>query len=828
MKRIFVIGMICVFSMFFTGCSLLTVAEGYGYERVKQDVIETSDDKASWSKVPLRESETLASKEIPEYYDINNKEKEESLKTAVRAFRIADGHSEKLQDIVSFDVVTMLSDGRFLYGYSTKKNNTTDTFVHCAAAYDYVSHTIQVIHTQEFLRRNIAEDKEEFDIQLCADKQGGTPLIFVYDNGSGYLYDLNGSLKYEVNILETIEAYFKTNATGTPAHDVSVTQALSDGNQRFYVELSIEKQEIGIEDTDLDGEKDIEEMSEEEAEREVDNKVIDVVLVYDLEELKSQNTLVQVNLAYDKQVKKWQEMTNNKEYKSEPNKQNDWNSVRSGKDTADQWSVVYMDSMDVDKKADEWLNTSNIDVSAVKSSGMPVLTWSGSASFSYSNNGYVCQFLPKAGSYKGFTDLKENTELSNVFIPLYGKYYEIHGKTGSYQYDEKETIKRSYTHVTYEDGKDESGNDIKIEVKTAKTQELQVYKKRYVTISNGTATGYLEGYGILESLGITDLNGAYNQQILCQKPEGTDEIKLYWLTQSWDLNAANVKASDISLISLTENGGALYYLISTNQSLMVVEAKYDSSKETWSSGKSYVISNDALLAEEMSVEGAANQEASSSGETTESTDPYAEAFESMGNNQVHWESITDKQILKTSIQSNASVLQDLSKEMENSSFYKVDGEGFLLATQQSGLIFYSINDKKTINLDAGTWYGTWKKGDKFVSVGFSKDDPYYNTNTSDIVYARVKEYELDDLYKEALEELLKKAKDENKRLAEEKEESRKASLEASSMAKENKESVEDMSDAWANYRTTTTAVDFESIMSEMTKEETTAAITEKK
>ena len=63
-----------------------------------------------------------------------------------------------------------------------------------------------------------------------------------------------------------------------------------------------------------------------------------------------------------------------------------------------------------------------------------------------------------------------------------------------------------------------------------------------------------------------------------------------------------------------------------------------------------------------------------------------------------------------------------------------------------------------IKLEDGTWYGTWTMGDKYVSVGFSKQNDSYST--LDIAHARVKEYTLDTLYEDGLTAIVASTGDE--------------------------------------------------------------------
>lgn len=804
MKRILMVGMLCAVSMFFTGCSSLDSLTLKSYDYIKMDVIKDSKDKEALEEALGEIKET-----VPDYYELNDEEQEAY--NINRAFKFADGHSDDLKEIVSFDVVTMLDNGTFIYTYSTKKENSDDVYVHCVAAYQYEKKKAKYIHQTEFKRSEISEDSEEIYAQLCSGEQVSGRRLFVYDNGIGHLYDMdelysianweNETLpsvpcSFEADIKATVNTYF------SKAYEVSVTNAMSDGNERFYVELSIEKSEIGAKDQN--GNSNIEDMSEEDAEKEVGDKVIEIVLAYDFNELARANTIDQVKLNHDAQVEKWKQMTSGKTYTEAPNAEADWQTVCSST-LKSQWSIAFIDGMQIDGDAKSWLQSCGVDYNAVKDLGMPVFTWNSTPSkdsFQYSDDGYVCTFKPKSGQYKGFTSLNANSELTNIFVPKYGKYYEIHGNTETILYYSGVTITREYTFEYKTGEKDEQGNDIVATEK--KEQSLYVCKKRYSYISAGSGVnGYLEGYGTLASLGISDMKGSAYSKMFCQKKDGEDKMKLYWLTEDWKLESAELTVSDTAMTDLAYMDQSLYYLISTEAGLDAKKVGYNSSKKKWSIDTTWTIDQAVLNTEEMSIE----EERSSENKTIENST---------------WEEITNRQILKTSIQSNAEALQKLKAEGVDTSKYKIDGEGFLLTTSRRGLIFYSPGEKRAINLNAGTWYGTWKKGSKLVSIGFEKNDPYYNTTSSDLVNARIMEYDLNELYKKALETFETEVTAKNKKEQDKKNQEIRESIEESSIAEENRETVEDMQDTWEKYKETRATKSVDELLKEMESQETTA------
>ena len=129
------------------------------------------------------------------------------------------------------------------------------------------------------------------------------------------------------------------------------------------------------------------------------------------------------------------------------------------------------------------------------------------------------------------------------------------------------------------------------------------------------------------------------------------------------------------------------------------------------------------------------------------------------------------------------------------------------------MLYYDLDAGLAVNLDAGTWYGTWKNGDKFVSVGFENNDASYNT--LDVAFARVKEYDLNEFYKESLENLLANVRSRNEQLKAKQEQEVQESIAASIAAEENKETVEDMMDTWETRASETDADILESGIQEL-------------
>ena len=93
----------------------------------------------------------------------------------------------------------------------------------------------------------------------------------------------------------------------------------------------------------------------------------------------------------------------------------------------------------------------------------------------------------------------------------------------------------------------------------------------------------------------------------------------------------------------------------------------------------------------------------------------------------------------------------------------------MLTSQDKGLIFYVPDTGRSAVLESGSWFGTWKIGNQYVSVGFLNGERSYNR--LDVAFARVFEYDLSTLCNESmkasLEEIKEKEAEEVRRQAEE-------------------------------------------------------------
>ena len=201
MKRtVTAFGAFLTVSMLFTGCSSLA-----GSLEVDSSQIEHSVE-ASQGGFTADIQEIAAS--VPDYFKKNMEEKFRDL-GGERAFQIKDGHSQDPEDMEQFQVGALLEDGTFIYGYATRMDQSgrPREMVHCGAFYNYLSKEFQVFHETSFRRDGESQEEtadisanteESFSIQVCG--QGDEREIFVYDNGHGYLYRMDGQLKFHADI----------------------------------------------------------------------------------------------------------------------------------------------------------------------------------------------------------------------------------------------------------------------------------------------------------------------------------------------------------------------------------------------------------------------------------------------------------------------------------------------------------------------------------------------------------------------------------------------------------------------------------------------------
>ena len=757
MKRILKAGTVCMaVSMLFTGCGSGSLVSGIsgGYQDIKWDVVETQENKEMLGNSGLKDGETLPAKEMPDYYEVQSAEKAEEPE-GTPAFKMKDGHSDDARDIESFEVGAMQQDGTFIYCYSTRAGEYVESeddnrpYVHCMAAYNYKTGQFKVIHEKSYAEPVSVtdEDSRSFYMQMC--NSDGTGDMFVYDCGLGYLYDSTGEEKFITSIEEFVREHFN-------GYSVVATEALMEGGSRIYVDLVIEKEEITSVDETMDDEDTSEEDADDEAEKldeEFDSKTLEVVLVYDFEKYSS--SIDQSNLMLDTQAAWWQlaGALYSGDVGELPSAEEDWNTVTDS--IPNQWGPAFLYGLR------NWSEDEReaYGITDTFTSGTPVFQWNGEKTFGYRDDGYVSDFIPQAGSYQPFTDLQNNTELNNIFVLKDGHYYEVYGTTGN------DLGEGDYGQVRYTreiSRKDESVEEdgTKETTTTIVTQSIAKNRKRD-TYPDGS---YLEGYWIMDSCdSVFDIVDEEVFGLVGTTDDDTDYDVIQWIKSDGDRNGIAKVAAD-SMVDIFKDNGSLYMAVAYEGGTSISKLKNDT-KEIESSQD--ILSADISdMIKKVAYKGAdvdskyhdAYKDMSSQGESLdENAGEYLD-----GKNVLHVSlSNTHKDLLQkiedyklAEIKANhkdieAEEIKQLPEYVDAAAISEVGSAGYLITSFAHGLVYYDPAAKKAISLDDGTWYGTWRSGDTFVSVGFGKENNSYGS--LDIAHSRVKEYRIEDLYKSGIE-----------------------------------------------------------------------------
>ena len=698
MKRILMsIFLAVIVSMFFTGCNSIILSVG------EDDFVE----------IPWQEMEKEYLDEIPDYYENNETNKFENL-TGNRAFKIKQGHSEASTDIADFQIGTLLNDGTFIYAYSTKESGEGDDrkSVHCAAAYNYKNGQMKIIHEKMYESIDDADELgggESFYIQICDETSPETSDIFIYDNGIGYIYSANGSVKFKTDIETFIRSRFHK------AYSVETVNAVTDGNNRIFLELVIEKEPIDI------GEDLNKTFSEEEADRELEalekefeEKTTELVLVYNFKEIET--TIDQDLLNVDTQAMYWKSMTAaHGPYTTAPDVWEDWATIQTS--IPDQWGYHYLGGLE----------------------NRPVLyKWKTEPVFQYTDDDYICTFqmdITKISDFDAFYTLEENKALSNTFIYVDDTYYEVFGTASEYYYklENVKTYTRSYTYQWTETELDADGNPVEVTKTEDREQTIYVPTYRYYIIDGGYLEGYQIGADIEQIVGCFDGNIA-----LVSGPF------FYWIVDDAKANMVSL-ITDKMLIDMGSDGERVYTLLSTADKTMILEGNSDGEIKEQNLIENNKISN-AVSAKSLTP--------SSVGQKY--YDMYHSQFQDDFGDLLSFEQITGDKVLKASVTVNKNALKELDTYGVLSGADTATGEGYLLTTFNKGLLYYDLGSQEAVTLNDGTWYRTWKQGDKYIAVGFSDSDASYGI--PDIAFSRIYEFDVDSLYQESVEEILESAK----------------------------------------------------------------------
>lgn len=676
-------------SVFFTGCNSLLgsmevdVKEVGTSVAVEEDASRASEgtDGEGNGGARLGYTDEDRNKKAPDYFE-QVLEKRGSETGGRQAFELMEGHSEKVSD---FQIGGLLEDRTFVYGYATTLQSDPDTLVHCATFYNYGSGDFQVFHENRYRSGDIPEDRESFYLQVCTKSSGEDGEIFVYDNGYGSLYDMDGSLKIQIDL----ETYVRRQYPNV--YSLTITKAMTDGENRIYVELSIEKEMLDISpDENADTEESEEELDKqaELLEQEIEEKVDEVILVYELKDMITDMT--QENEAFEAQKTEWAGMTKDQEYEEEPDAEADW--AAAVKEHPDSWSGVKLSGYE----------------------NLPMYQWKGEEKFLYESADGVCTFVAYPDTYVYFTDLKANTELGRVFYAPDGHYSRIYGRAGAITEYGEETITRKYTYVWYEDETDENGETKKVKKTEEKEQTITKTKSRKVPLEQS----YTESFWNLN--GVSTLGNSLNSSIICTGKDG----RVYWIRPGGALEDTGLTLNEDYRVGVITDGSEVC-LVASDASYMYLHSDRLYQVEYKSLGGGY----------------------------ESGTSVYDQIFEAMNEESLP-ESIdvysggdyyTEKNVLRVNLELDEELLSRLREKDPDGGWPETGGtrKGFLLTSQSRGLTYYDPGREEGILLANGYWFQSFLLNGKVVSVGFANGDVSYSA--LDAAHARVYEYDLDAL-----------------------------------------------------------------------------------
>ncbi len=679
MKRVLRAGVLwCVINMFFTGCSSMMVESDWDPKKVMDSVAQ--EETTSSNGVQIRYSDEERKKKMGDFYEENLSQKLEGLE-GERAFMIADGHSERPEDLEDFQIERLADDGTFYYCYTTRAEGTGENRqkVHCASSYNYRSRDFHIIHETRFDSESWQEDKESFHMQVTPAEEGWQ--VFVYDNGIGSVYDTEGNLVFRTDIESFVRSCY------SQAHSVMVTNAVTDGSRRIYLELVVEKEAINMpESPDADTMPIDEEQSEkeaEEAEAELEDKVKSQVMAYDFIPLDT--TFDQYNDNFAMQKEAWINKVQGRTFSSDPDEEKDWQDVVEA--VPDKWGTAVMPGY----------------------GRQSVLVWKDGIRFLTGEDGITSQFKPAEDSYEGFYKVEPDRELSDVFIIDNDIWYGVTGTVGG-ESDQTlynpEVISRTYTYEYTVTTTDSEGNPSTETFTEERTQSLEVKTWRKTKMKSVQ----LEGHWVLDE--IHTLGGCVNGRILA-----ASDTEVFWLNQDRSLEKAGKLKEEGMSVGILEDGEDLYLV------------QYDGSRMAAAKGENW---DKASVRWEIPYEKLTSRYGE--GDTF-----FDSAFGDL--NQEYLKDVnvynngaryTEKTVLKTEFD------------------FEGKRDGFLLTSMNKGLVYYEPSSQMAALVAEGSWYGSWKQGEGFVSVGFSRGDRSYES--MDVVFARVYEYDLEKLFKEAKEE----------------------------------------------------------------------------
>ncbi len=722
---------ICV-SVFFTGCNSLSSSMEVDAREVGTSVAVEEDGTRADDSMRLGYSEGDKNQEPPDYFEQNMQEKFKRLE-GKQAFRIKSGHS---QEVTDFQIGGLRADRTFIYGYATRLENGSGEMVHCGAFYNYRSGAFSVFHEKTYNEDSLPEGQEAFFLQVCMSPAGEPGDIFVYDNGYGYIYNSSGELKFEVDLDTFVRRQYPD------VYSLTIVNAMTDGDNRIYMELSVEKEKLDIPaDDDADQEESEEELDSEaeHLEAEIENKVDEVVLVYEFKEIHSD--MHQYNNQFWNQRWEWIHMAEGREFTEDPDPYADWNTA-------------------VDIYPSSWGGVKLTDLNS-----LPMYEWKDEEQFLPEEDSDVCAFLAVPDSYRSFTALTGNSPLGKVFYAPDNHYSRIYGRAGRRTTCDTEEFSRTYTYVWEETVTDDQGNTSTVQHSEERTQTIKKDRGRHAPLEQG----YTETFWNLDQEKARTLGNSIGSDIICCGKDG----KVYWIREGGELEETGSELSEERQVGVIPDGTETCLVASDNEKLYLFSngikvVKYSELGDGYRQGSS---SYDRKF-DELNGEG-----------LPDTVDVYSGS-----------DYYTEKNVLRVDLSVDGELTLRLRAKEPDNGWPEIGGtkKGFLFSSKNQGLIYYDPVRRDSLRLSEGTWYQSFLLGGKCISVGFTDGGSSYSG--LDIARARVYEYNLDTLCREMMTEaynaILEKEEKERQEAAS------KASSEAAAESSTELEGVEDPMEQW--------------------------------
>lgn len=490
MKRI--LALLLGFSIFLTGCNSILSAGGLlEVESVAAEVPTEATKSSDYS---------LTAEELAEDY---NQDRFAGL-TGTAAFYMAEQDSKRSEDINYFQIVD-ITGSVITYVYETHlldgAGKTTNQLVHAMYEYDFKRRS----HKERYRSHAFTEEgwsaAHKLEHQIYAGKcdTGSGKSLFLYDGGRLRIYKGD-----EVIMDAGLESWI-TDHYGKGVYGISVTNAVTDGENRIYVELALEINQVETPDAGKAGEYDpdsrvTDEGSEDKAEDE--KNICSVVLVYHIPDWTDQY-LISNMIDFEAYAQAYVNKVEGKELTSIPNPQSDWLDIIKNCRWED-WHVALGGKgySLYQWKAGEVFNTRNQNDHEVNTM-IP------------SENSFLAQIpigTTPQDHLAGVLQADGTRNLSGQFyLDEYGHYYRLTGSLGI-----PTTLKRGYTrHYTYVytvTETDADGNTHERRVEEERSDYQKLWYARKATFQTGA---YLEGFWLLKD-SVTSASKGYGRRILVQ------------------------------------------------------------------------------------------------------------------------------------------------------------------------------------------------------------------------------------------------------------------------------------------------------------------------